>query len=466
MPNEPKKEGLPKSTYKLEVWPASKIKYAYLHTNYGTGGGTLNNSCMRKKDMQKSLQFYEACNCEIVVVTSNSGKKIQARALLWHNVHSIEYPKGKPFNYLDRIYYTKECMRDYYRDYFNTILPAGTYNSNLRVLKKGVITESYSGFYIKDLDFTKITHCPYTDTFKTLFWKVGVTTGNSLGCGNVYKILKNPKIKSERSSLLDNIHLSSTSEYGYKRELDKNSIKEALSGCWVSKKDCVKVKQYDGYVLKTNIVEIGTKYYSKADNKITETALDGFGLSKDVKTDFLTSETMLKASAIALSTYKKTELSHKKYVINIGDKKYHKKDPNIQQYKRKFYTVGQCNINYDIFNETFSLSSVDDLAIKERTYTKQTKMVPKDVTLIFYNLSWDESHEYIVYTPHYGTKDDVGNSYTLYDGTLILATSKNAECIKRYNRKFYPKDYVIKTHKHQLNLFDNKKKEKSDEINV
>ena len=50
---------------KIEVWPSNKIPYAYLQSNYYRKQGTLGNSCMRNKDMQKSLNFYVKNNVKI-----------------------------------------------------------------------------------------------------------------------------------------------------------------------------------------------------------------------------------------------------------------------------------------------------------------------------------------------------------------------------------------------------------------
>jgi len=56
-------------TTKLEIkiFPPTRIRYAYLYTNYFSCKGSLGSSCMRYKENQKSLNFYVKNNVRIVV---------------------------------------------------------------------------------------------------------------------------------------------------------------------------------------------------------------------------------------------------------------------------------------------------------------------------------------------------------------------------------------------------------------
>lgn len=85
----------------ISIVSGEKIRWAYNESNYVTGGGTLNNSCMKHNGCQKFLDIYvenvESCQ---LVVFMDLENKIRARALLWKcdkSKYDIDY-------WLDRIY--------------------------------------------------------------------------------------------------------------------------------------------------------------------------------------------------------------------------------------------------------------------------------------------------------------------------------------------------------------------------
>jgi len=451
----------PKDKYHLEIWPATKIRYAYLEKNYGTGSGSINSSCMRNKHMQKATDVYKVCNCQIIVVLSKQGK-VHGRALFWPEVYStLSDKKTKPFKYLDRIYYTSDRITSYYEDFIQKNKPMACYNKSHFKYLSGYLDGNSSRYYIKGMDFSNITHAPYTDTFKHLYWKVGVLTGSGLESSHVLSIL-NGKWKEKEitpsSTYLNYISLSTTSDYGYRRELDKNSIKEILSGNYVSKKDCIFIKRYKGYVSKIHIVKLGKNkdiFYSQFDKDLQETKLDGWGLKKDVLTDFLTHETMLRDSAVSLPQDKADQFSHNKYLIKIQGKLYHNKSPEVQKYKNKYYLSSACFVNYKKFKESFTLNKANNIKVSETTYTKEPIMVPQKFGTVVYNLEQTENG-IVMYLPVYVTIDSVPAHFHLHTGEAIILTTHNKNLTKKYNRKYYPIDYVINTDKNQLKLFSGK----------
>lgn len=424
--------------YKLEIWPSNKIPYAYLKDNYGCGGGTLNNSCMRHKDLQKSLNMYKQFNTKIVVITDNRGK-IFARALYWENVNV--YNTSKIVDYLDRIYYTSE-KRDYplYREFVKE-KKCQAYTQAVRDPSLTVFDKDT--FYIDGLDCKGLTHCPYTDTFKHLFFKDGVLTGCYFDNYSYNKIFSKKGVY---------ITLSQTSDYGYRYELDPNSVQEEFTENWISKKNAIKIKQYDGYVLKKHIVDINGKFYSKFDNALVSTTLDGYILRDNLTEDFYTFESFSMRNGVWLTGIPKERLVHKKYVITLkGDiyntcckrSEYHIKSKDVTEYKGQYYLSHECYTNYNRFEEEIPIFEKDiefqkqNIRIKLTSYVATEKLTPKKHSFIMYDLYMKDDN--ILFTPIYVLKDDIPTHVTLYDGTLIRDTKQNREFIKKRNKYYYLK---------------------------
>ena len=421
---------------KLEIWPPNKIKYAYLHTHYFNGGGNLGSSCMRNSDMQRSLNFYEKQGVQIVVVV-DSNNKIHARALLWSNIY-IYGKKDSKFMYLDRIY------------------PNG--GSSEKLFSKLIIknkwkhyTSSSPGMAKKDMcldniNMTGICHLPWADTFRNVYYKDKIVTSGVKPIG-----LKFPN---------NIVQCSHTADRGYHRELDPNSVQEVLTKNWVSKKDCTFVKRYKGYVLKKNIAIIKDVYYSKADNLIVESKLDGWILKKNSVNEAITDDTMNKENGIELTCYK--GCVHKKNILNIRGKKYHKKDKEVIKYEKKYFHISQCFIN-----------------VSEKG-KEHNKLIPKQQTLIMYNLKMGgeyygtlavsrsdphttEEENYkelaykykdkMVFVETYVNEKDAPPYIKLVSGEYILKTDENKKFLKKYNGKFYIKSEFKLPDKNQM-LFD------------
>ncbi|GAF74896.1 unnamed protein product, partial [marine sediment metagenome] len=152
----------------IKILPSSKIRYAYLETNYFAVTGNLGRSCMRVKDMQKALNFYVKNNVRVVVVT-DSNNKIHARALLWDNVKSTKLKK--PFVYLDRIYANSDAILSLFHDLAKENDWKRYYSTTVNKMDKN--------YYIENMDIKGMYHLPYMDTFRHLYPKDNLLTSGT-----------------------------------------------------------------------------------------------------------------------------------------------------------------------------------------------------------------------------------------------------------------------------------------------
>ncbi len=196
----------------IKILPPNKIKYAYLDTNNYTVTGNLGSSCMRVKDMQKALNFYVKNDVRVVVVI-NSNNKIYARALLWNNVKSTKLKK--PFTYLDRVYANSDTLLPLFYDLAK--------ENNWKRYPSTTVNSMNKNYYIKDMNIASMCHLPFMDTFRYLYPESGLFT-SALGL-NINK-------NSDNCVTLD-IHTNG----GYYQSLDPNSVREALTNTYISKKD-------------------------------------------------------------------------------------------------------------------------------------------------------------------------------------------------------------------------------------
>ena len=383
----------------LEVWPSDKIRYAYLHTNYYKGAGTLGSSCMRKKEMQKALNFYIQNGVEIVVL-HNKQNKIYARALLWHEVNRVDVKKT--YSLLDRIYYisSKHVPRYYELAEKNNWL----IRDNLLDVQRKI--------YKTNINVVGITHLPYADTMRKLYFKDGVICHESC----------HPPNLKHRSGV---VFLSTTNNKGYCRNIDPNAVREALTGNWISKKDGVKVKRYnhsfDGYVHNDHIVSINNVYYSSCDSRtITRSEIDGWILRTNMVREVITNTKISKENAINSDKYK--GYIHKKNRVIIDEEEYHKQDFKLIKYGKKYYLPHQCFTNY----------SKD----KNGTPIPEGKPIPKTRALIAYNFEKNKLTGEVSLHKHY--LSNKSTSYIeLWDGTLIVETDANRKLLKKFKNKYY-----------------------------
>lgn len=153
------------------------ISYWYLHTNYVSGGGSLNNSCMSEVP-DSFLEIYsENDNVSMVILYSDNGKvdleknkyvsdKIKGRALLWNA--TID---GNECMFMDRIYTVDDSDVNLFKQFaekngwwykkFQTMDPD-------EIITNGLINKDASlddiGTILVKLNYSKFVKYPYIDT--------------------------------------------------------------------------------------------------------------------------------------------------------------------------------------------------------------------------------------------------------------------------------------------------------------
>ncbi len=396
----------------LEVWPPTKIKYAYNEKNYKDGGGNLNASCMRHSSMQRSCNFYEKQGVQIIVVV-NEHKKIYGRALLWSD---IKY-RGKKgtFTYMDRVY---SISSKYDKQFYELAL-----KNKWSVYGYSSAGMEHDGWYVDNLDLEGITHTPYTDTFRSLYYKDKIITS-----GFTPKRIKHKKHV---------ISFTTTSNRGYRRELDPNSVQEVFTGQYVSKKDCTKIKKYDGYVTKSNIIDIGGEYYSKHDDKLIKSDIDGYILKTDSVVEIITEFGVSKKNCIKSIDPK--GYIHKKHVVKLKGIAYHRQSPKVTRYKKKWYHTSQCY------------------------KAKDDKLIPKHHAMIVYTLKECEITGKVIWVEEYKPNDYLCDKIIIKEKNYntiahLIVDTETRKFIKKYNNKWYLKSQFKKPDKNQM-MFDFMKKE-------
>ena len=443
---------------KIKIWPPNKIRYAYLSANYFIKDkGVLGKSCMRSKEMQKSLNFYVKNNVRIVVVTDHQNK-IHARALLWDNVKST--CNKKIFVYLDRVYTGSGTLLPL----FNKLADENKWEQYGSVHAG----EGKSNLYKNNLDIQKMCHLPYTDTFRYLYYKDNLVSSSSMPSG-ILSVVKHK----------DYLSLTHTGNGGYFPTLDPDRTEEVFTGSYISKKDAIFVKRYDGFVLKSNIVNIGGDYYSNRDGNIVETTLDGHIFKIDSINEVITNDTMSKKMAIYSSKY--AGYVHKSNIVDIRGEIYHKKDTDIVCLnKTEWYHISQCFINYDKkeVNEELAKPALTpkgnkilvkqskffdvDISVDYMRYltlvwhftppknplARKGDLIPKKYAIIAYDLAYNAALDSVEYQEVY-CKDKTG-LIKLVTGEFIVDSRENRGYLKKFNNKYYIERDFNPPNKNQL----------------
>jgi len=434
-----------KLNLKIEIWPSSKIRYAYLYSNYFLADtSNLGKSCMRQKDMQKALNFYVKNKVRIVVVV-DSNNRIHARAVLWDNVESTK--RKTSFGYLDRVYARTNTLLPLFYDLAE--------ENKWKWYPTTTVNQMDKSYYKKDIIIDGMCHLPYMDTFRYLYPKDNLlTSSDALGIHR----------KSDSC-----ITLHEHTNRGYYPALDPDRVVEACTSNFISKKDAVFVKRYDGYVLKASIVDINGVYYSKYDRKnITQTMLDGHILKKDLVNEIITNDTMSKATAVHSTEY--DGYVHESNIIIIGDKIYHKKDTNLVCFDDKWYHISQCFVNYDregmnkeLAKQTYYIHYSQDYTpywrrtrVNDRNsnYTglsRKGDLIPKEHAIIAYDIVYNPIINNLEYQEVYCINGD--NFIQLTIGDLIINSAGNKQHLKKFNNKWYIKQDFRLPDKKQL-LFE------------
>jgi len=408
---------------KIVILPPNKIRYAYLEDNYfAPNVGNLGQSCMRHKEMQKALNFYVKNNIRIVVVIDDN-RKIHARALLWDNVRSTKLKN--PFTYLDRIYANSDKLLPLFHDL--------TAANKWKRYPTTSVDNMDRYYYREDINAIDMCHLPYNDTFRYLHLKNNLLTS---GTGSAIVELLNIQCSP--------VTLSVHNNRAYYPQLDPDRVREAISGNYISKKDAIKVKRYDGYVLKINIANIDGAYYSVFDNLIVQATDDKYILKENSVTEVLTNNIIDKSKAIKSPKYK--GYIHKSNVIYIKDEIYHKCDDNVVCFDDKWYHISQCFINYN--REEANKESVSGFF---PTVTRKGDLIPKERAIIAYDFVYNPMLDDIEYQEVYLTK--MSGLIKLNTGEFIVSTSNNRKYLKKFNNKYYIKQNFEAPNKKQL-VFD------------
>ena len=425
---------------RIEILPPNKIRYAYLHNNYfAPGVGNLGKSCMRAKENQRALNFYVKNNVQIVVLTDDN-HKIHARALLWNKVKSIRLKNA--FTYLDRVYSKSEYLVGQFYDLAD--------KNGWKYYNTTSIGDANSCYYIDNINIVDMCHFPYTDTFKYLFYK-----DNFVASGTSSTMMS--KVKHG-----EHLHLTHTGDGGYFPTLDPNRVKEAISGNYISKKDAVFLKRYDGHVLKKNIADINGDYYSVRDELITSTKLDGYILKENSVQEVITQDNIDKTTATHSKKY--DGFIHSSNAVHIQDEIYHKQDVDVVCFDNKWYHISQCFINYDRKKRNTALSKqkfhfwIEDeifTAYPDDFVVRKDGLIPKERAIIAYDLVYNPVLDDIEYQEVYCT--DTRKLIKLNTGELIVASPDNRKYLKKFNNKYYIKQEFKLPSKKQLLLFGDKK---------
>ena len=387
--------GLSCDTDEVIIWPSNKIHYAYLDSNYWQTCGSIGNSCMRRRENQRALNFYIKNNVKVAVIVTKENK-VKARALLWENV--MRRDRVKPITYLDRVYYSLGGQQTLY-DNFITKNKFYWYGQNSEQL------------YIPDINLKDISYLPYADTFRTLYFKDKVLATDEF----VPPCIEHGSYR---------VRLSQAGNNGYVRELDPNAVREAITGEYISKKEAVKVKRYDGFVAKDNIVVIGTAFYSKHDNNIFKLKDGVYCLECNVIKEALTNNSIDKTQAVYVPKYK--GYISKENIITLKKEQYHIDDEKITCFEGEYYLKITC----------YHVTETD-------TY------IPKLKALIVYDLTMDDSGNITFDKEKY--IPDTHEYYQLASGEGIRNTRENKACLIRRSKKLYLKtEYKFKDKKQLL----------------
>lgn len=231
------------STVHICIWPFDKIKEAYLYTNYLSSGGTLGNSCMRQKEKQPLLDFYETNKVEIVVLTTKDNK-IKGRALLWPKMlfTSLE----QKLRLMDRVYLNSDSDIGIFNKF------AAEHNFVCRI-------DTRTFRYKNDKDFSDyiwlcpikldgIICTPWADTMRYLYYR------DKFLCNDPKAI----ELFNKQGATLPNIKqvivLNSINDYI--EALDPNIIEEVLTNSNIRKDRAIFSKRYNGYILKERVAYV------------------------------------------------------------------------------------------------------------------------------------------------------------------------------------------------------------------
>ena len=375
---------------KVEIWPPNKVKHAYLYTNYFSMSSNLGKSCMRVKEMQKALDFYNKNNTRIAVIVDDR-KKIHARALLWDDVKSTKLKN--PFTYLDRVYANSEHILPMLYDLAK--------ENKWKQYPSTAVNNMNKSYYIDNIYIKDMCFLPYMDTFRYLYPEENLIASSS---------------KLDITKHKDYIRLDQHTDSGYYPILDPDRVKEMFTRSYISKKDAIFVKRYDAYVSKKNIANIRGDYYSIHDKIIIESKLDGFMLKENSVEEFFTNNLIDKNEAVYSPKY--DGFIHKSNIVKVfqcgvGNSLFHKGDSDITCFSKKWYHKSQCFTNYDRRNKNKEMEKQQPkpwilpneyflpeyIPYPDSTIIREGSLIPKKCAIIAYDIAYYQNN--IIYQEVY-----------------------------------------------------------------
>lgn len=257
----------------LQFVSGEDIRSWYLEKKYVSGGGQLNNSCMRYERCQPYLDIYvknpEVCKMVILV---NDEDELLARALFW-TLNDGRY-------LLDRIYSRFDADVNKIRDF---------------------VTESYPNEEIEDYDegisrrcTAKLTNChftyyPYMDTMDCLELKTGLLSSEAPNSGRYLKF-RSTDGECESPGYVYSEILSDYIDENYAIEYNGDyyhvdDCKEDYRGEMVPSDMLIHSDLYDGFINKNGAVE--TKFGLAPGNDIWIVIVDALGTKEKMPGIFL-----------------------------------------------------------------------------------------------------------------------------------------------------------------------------------
>lgn len=156
---------------KFELVNGDDIIYWYNEKRYISGDGPLNESCMRHDRCADYLKFYAKNKDKVsllILKDNDDDNKIIGRALVW-NIDTLDYKEVENMKFMDRIYYTKEYIKELFITYATNESWLYKKNQNMDIdtpLINSITKEEHRFIAVKDIEDNE--EYPYMDTLKYL----------------------------------------------------------------------------------------------------------------------------------------------------------------------------------------------------------------------------------------------------------------------------------------------------------
>lgn len=156
---------------KFELVNGGDIIYWYNEERYISGNGPLNESCMRYDRCADYLTFYAKNKDKVsllILKDNEDDNKIIGRALVW-NINSLDNKEVENMKFMDRIYYTKEYIKELFIKYAKSKSWLYKKYQNMDIetpLVNSITKEEHKFITVNDIEDNE--EYPYMDTLKYL----------------------------------------------------------------------------------------------------------------------------------------------------------------------------------------------------------------------------------------------------------------------------------------------------------